>query len=163
MAALVVEHHPHLVAPPLRECGALEVERPHPQAEPVGEDDGQRRGDRTDFADHQGYAVGSGHHTAAVGFQKCEILTGVGILDELLVPERPGGRHPGCGADGAEPGDTGQQPGLLADPDARVVGLAGQSFGGLLGAAGKPFVNTFGALGLRRLLRSHRPPASASR
>ena len=88
VAALVVEDHPDLIAPALREGGPLEVEGAHALAETVREHDGQRRRHRTDLADDQRYPVGGGHHAAAVGVEELEVLALVGVAQFLAMPQR---------------------------------------------------------------------------
>ena len=80
VAALVVEHHPHLRAPLLFEPCPLKVEGAHPQTESVREHHRQRRLLGSDLAHREIHPVGCGHHGAAVGVEQLEILALVKII-----------------------------------------------------------------------------------
>ena len=79
--ALVVEHHPDLIAPHPREFTTLKVEGAHVHTEAVREHHGDGRIGGPDLPDRQVDAVGRGHHTPSVGVQQAEILTRVKIFD----------------------------------------------------------------------------------
>ena len=111
---LVVEHHPDLVTPALRQRGTLKMKRPHAQAESVREHHRQWRGHRTDLPHHQRGAVLGGDDAATVGVEKGEVLALVGVFDEPVLPQCLRGRYSG---DRAESGHAGHQSGPPADTE----------------------------------------------
>ena len=123
VAALVVEHHPDLITPPLGKGCALKVEGAHPQAETMGEHDCQWRGDRPDFPNHQGNTVRCGDHAAAIGVEQMKVFALVGIPDGLALTQCLGSRHSGRGAQRPEAGGAGHQPGLPADTTPVGIGF----------------------------------------
>jgi hypothetical protein len=109
VATLVVEDHPDLRTPLLRQPDALKVEGAHAKTEAMGEDDGQRRVGGPDLADREVDTVGGGHQIAAVAVERLEIFVRERVVDDSApVEHRAGHGRPGDGAYRTDSGGTGQ-------------------------------------------------------
>ena len=127
MAALVVEHHPDLIAPLLRQPRPLKVERAHAQTEAVREDHRQRSVIGADLANRQRHAVGSGDHTGCG--RRREARNPLRRTDRRRltggVSERADGRLPASAADGRQtprlrPSSARRRPAAAAAPQSAL-------------------------------------------